>query len=161
MDDEVTSTTVSIADLSALQAQIEQLSDLFRRRLLEDRSKNALIESVQEQTRATTALLHHRDFETLFREALLAIDRLRSEPSTPELVDSVVEELLEVFRRRELVQVDDEGEFDPRIHEAIGTVPAVGALEPNVIAAVQRRGYLLNGRLLRPAQVTIAVSADE
>ena len=147
--------------LSALQAEVSQLADLFKRRLLDDRSKNALIETVQEQVRVSSDLLRHRDLESLLRESLLAIDRLRGEPSTPELVESVVDELLEVFRRRRLVEIDDEGIFDPRLHEVVDTVTAAGDLEPHTIAAVQRKGYLLGDRLLRPARVVIAVSSDE
>ncbi|MEV4667158.1 nucleotide exchange factor GrpE [Microbacterium sp. LWO12-1.2] len=147
--------------LSALQAEVSQLADLFKRRLLDDRSKNALIETVQEQVRVSNDLLRHRDLESLLSESLLAIDRLQGEPSTPELVASVVDELLEVFRRRRLVEIDDEGFFDPRLHEVVDTVTAAGDLEPHAIAAVRRKGYLLGDRLLRPSRVVIAVSRDE
>lgn len=152
---------VDATGLAGLQAEVSQLADLFKRRLFEDRSKNALIESVQDQVRTVNDLLRYREFEGLFKEALLAIDRLQSEPSTPELVESVVDELLEVFRRRDLVEVDDSGDFDPRIHEAVGTVPASADLHPNTIAAVHRTGYVLGDRLLRPAQVTVVVSVDD
>lgn len=147
--------------LTALQAEVSQLSDLFKRRLLEDRGKNALIETVQEQLRTANDLIRYRDLEALIREALLAIDRLQAEPATPELVESAVDELLEVFRRRALVEVDDSGDFDPRVHEVVGTVNAAGELLPNTIAAIQRKGYRLGDRLLRPAQVTVAVSAND
>ena len=147
--------------LASLKTEVNQLADLFKRRLMEDRSKNALIETVQEQIRVVNDSLRLRALESLFREALLAIDRLQNEPSTPELVESAVDELLEVFRRRDLTEVDDEGDFDPRLHEAVATVPANAQLLPNTIAAVQRKGYLLGGRLLRPAQVTVAVSTDD
>lgn len=147
--------------LTALQLEVSQLSDLFKRRLLEDRAKNALIETAQEQLRAANDLLRYRDLEALIRESLLAIDRLQTEPATPELVESAVDELLEVFRRRELVEVDDTGDFNARVHEVVGTVDAAGELLPNTIAAIQRKGYLLGDRLLRPAQVTVAVGADD
>lgn len=147
--------------LTSLQLEVSQLSDLFKRRLLEDRAKNALIETAQEQLRAANDLLRYRDLEALIRESLLAIDRLQTEPATPELVESAVDELLEVFRRRELVEVDDTGDFNPRVHEVVGTVNAAGDLLPNTIAAIQRKGYLLGDRLLRPAQVTVAVGADD
>ncbi len=45
--------------------------------------------------------------------------------------------------------------FDPALHEAIAMVPAADVPEGTVVAEA-RRGYLLHGRLLRPAQVTVA-----
>jgi len=47
--------------------------------------------------------------------------------------------------------------FDPSLHESIGMVryPSVA---PNTIVRVEQKGYLLSGKLLRPAQVLIASS---
>jgi len=47
------------------------------------------------------------------------------------------------------------GMFDPSLHEAIASVPSLG-MAGGTIVAEARKGYLLNGRLLRPAQVTVA-----
>ncbi len=46
-------------------------------------------------------------------------------------------------------------EFDPRFHEAVGAVEQEGAKEGSVVEEIQR-GYLLNGRLIRPSRVRIA-----
>jgi molecular chaperone GrpE len=45
--------------------------------------------------------------------------------------------------------------FDPRFHEAVGVVEAPDEEEGTVMDEVQR-GYLLNGRLIRPSRVRIA-----
>ena len=147
--------------LGELRTEVGQLRDLFARRLMDDKARNSLYESVQEQARAAQELLKYRAFETLFREALLAIDRLQSEPATPELIESAIDELLEVFGRRSLLAIDDSGAFDPRYHEAVATIPASIQAPSGMIVAVHRTGYLLDDRLLRPAQVTIAVAASE
>jgi molecular chaperone GrpE len=146
--------------LAAIEAELSQLSDLFRRRLLEDRAKNALIEAVQEQARSAQDQLARRDVESLFREVLFAVDRLREGPPSEQLAQSVAEELLDVLRRRELVEVDHDGAFDPRVHEVVATV-VDDDLPPNSIAAVDRHGYTLAGRLLRPARVTLVVAVDD
>jgi len=58
-----------------------------------------------------------------------------------------------------LTQIAAEGEmFDPNLHEAIAMVPWEGKTEGTVLAE-NRKGYLLNGRLLRPVQVTVAQSS--
>ena len=45
--------------------------------------------------------------------------------------------------------------FDPRFHEAMRQIPS-SEHSPNTIIEVYQRGYLLKGRLLRPALVAIA-----
>jgi molecular chaperone GrpE len=52
------------------------------------------------------------------------------------------------------------GTFDPSIHEAIASVPSAGTPGGTILAEA-RRGYLLHGRLLRPAQVTVAAAPPE
>lgn len=47
--------------------------------------------------------------------------------------------------------------FDPSLHEAVGAVPWGGKPEGTVLSE-SRRGYMLNGRLLRPAQVLVAAA---
>jgi molecular chaperone GrpE len=46
-------------------------------------------------------------------------------------------------------------EFDPKVHEAVGVVVTEDAEEGMVMEEVQK-GYLLNGRLVRPSRVKIA-----
>jgi len=52
------------------------------------------------------------------------------------------------------------GTFDPSRHEAIASVPSSGKPGGTILAEA-RKGYLLHGRLLRPAQVTVAASPPE
>jgi molecular chaperone GrpE len=52
------------------------------------------------------------------------------------------------------------GTFDPSLHEAIASVPSSGN-PVGAILAEARKGYLLHGRLLRPAQVTVAAAPRE
>jgi molecular chaperone GrpE len=71
--------------------------------------------------------------------------------------DQVVVEL----RKFGLEQISAVGEtFDPNLHEAIAKVVVAGKPEGTVLAE-GRKGYLLSGRLLRPAQVTVAQGAAE
>ncbi len=48
--------------------------------------------------------------------------------------------------------------FDPARHEAISTVPReTYGVRPQTVVEVMEEGYTLNGRLLRPAKVVVAV----
>ena len=45
--------------------------------------------------------------------------------------------------------------FDPQLHEAMTLQPSADA-EPGTVLAVVQKGYVLNGRLVRPAMVVVA-----
>ncbi|MEZ5475173.1 MAG: nucleotide exchange factor GrpE [Steroidobacteraceae bacterium] len=64
--------------------------------------------------------------------------------------------LEKAFEKNQIETIDPLGTpFDPEVHEAMMTQPANGA-PPGTVLAVVQRGYLLNGRLLRPARVVVA-----
>ena len=46
--------------------------------------------------------------------------------------------------------------FDPNVHQAVSTT-ATDEVEENTVVDEFRKGYMLNGRLLRPAMVNVAV----
>lgn len=144
--------------LVGIRAELTQLTDLFRRRLMDDKVRNALTESLQEQVRESRDLLRRRQLASVINEVLLVVDRLQSEPATAELVESAAGELLEVLARRSLEPVGVADMFDSSIHEAIAVVPATSQAPPGTIVTVHRTGYTLDGRLLRPAQVTVTTT---
>ena len=49
--------------------------------------------------------------------------------------------------------------FDPHFHQAVST-QATDEIEDNTVIEEMRKGYLLNGRLLRPAMVSVATKKD-
>lgn len=64
--------------------------------------------------------------------------------------------LTTVLERFGISEVDPEGEpFDPELHEAMTVQPSAEA-EPGSVLTVIQKGYVLNGRLLRPARVIVA-----
>jgi molecular chaperone GrpE len=104
--------------------------------------------------------------ERLLRAILPFLDNLEramslSESSVPSAgllsgVRLTYEQFLNELRKFGLEPISAEGEmFDPNLHEAIAQVPWEGKPEGTVLSEA-RTGYLLNGRLLRPAQVTVA-----
>jgi molecular chaperone GrpE len=56
--------------------------------------------------------------------------------------------------------VDPQGDpFNPEFHQAMSMQPRAD-MPPNHVATVVQRGYLLNGRLVRPALVIVSQAAD-
>ena len=45
--------------------------------------------------------------------------------------------------------------FDPALHEAVATEPALSPEDDHVVARVYQAGYVFNGQLLRPARVVV------
>ena len=71
------------------------------------------------------------------------------------------EKLHQVLERHGVTPVKALGEvFDPNVHEALGEVEAPDQKEGAVVDEIQR-GYLLNGRLIRPSRVRIAKLKEE
>ena len=60
------------------------------------------------------------------------------------------------FEKSGLSVVDPAGQpFNPEFHEAMATQPTADH-PPGTVLAVVQKGYVLNGRLLRPARVLVA-----
>ncbi|HJQ19397.1 MAG TPA: nucleotide exchange factor GrpE [Gemmatimonadaceae bacterium] len=45
--------------------------------------------------------------------------------------------------------------FDPQLHEAVMTEPALSQEDDHTVGRVFQRGYMFNGQLLRPARVVV------
>jgi len=108
--------------------------------------------------------------ESLLRELLPVVDNFdralqaaRGEPAAAAVtagVELIQRELLRVLEKVGVTAFDSVGQsFDPTRHEAVARVHAPGAPEMTVVAETAR-GYLLNGRVLRPALVTVAMASD-
>jgi molecular chaperone GrpE len=68
--------------------------------------------------------------------------------------------LVDVMGRHGIEQVDPQGEvFNPEFHQAM-SMQERDDVEPNTVVAVFQKGYLLNGRLLRPAMVVVSKAAS-
>ena len=65
--------------------------------------------------------------------------------------------LAKAFEKAQIEEINPEGQaFNPEQHEAMMAQPSDAA--PNTVLAVIQRGYLLNGRLLRPARVVVSAA---
>jgi len=65
----------------------------------------------------------------------------------------------ETLSKNNIEQLDPQGEpFDPQQHEAMSIVEN-DDVEANTVLTVVQKGYLLNGRVIRPAMVIVAKSS--
>jgi molecular chaperone GrpE len=69
--------------------------------------------------------------------------------------------LLKAFERAGLSPIDPAGQpFDPSQHEAMAMQPSAGH-PPHTVLQVVQKGWLLNGRLLRPARVIVSAESPD
>jgi len=111
----------------------------------------------QERERARTVQLAS---ENLVRELLPVVDNLEraleAEGDIHEGVRATRDQLLAALEREGLVPLVSDGEsFDPAVHEAVMGQPSDEHEEDTVIQTLER-GYVLNGRPIRPAKVIVA-----
>lgn len=77
-------------------------------------------------------------------------------------VELVCKQLQEVLTRHGAEPISALGAvFDPRLHEAMARVETAGDPPDGTVIEEYRRGYLLDGKVLRPALVAVAKLADE
>jgi molecular chaperone GrpE len=69
----------------------------------------------------------------------------------------IYKQIQDTLARFGLKPIEAKGKmFDPNYHQAVST-QASKDLEENIVIEEMRKGYTLNGRLLRPAMVTVSV----
>ena len=87
-------------------------------------------------------------------EAALAVNDSATLESVKSGVELTLKQLASVFEKNAIAELNPLGEkFDPNRHQAISMVDAEG--EPNTVAQVLQKGYLLNERVIRPALVMV------
>ena len=83
-----------------------------------------------------------------------------TDPDFYEGVAAIHRMFVDALRSAGLEPVQTEAQpFDPTVHEAVATAPPNGRT-PGTVAREVRRGYRLDGDLLRPAQVVVVASEE-
>ena len=76
-------------------------------------------------------------------------------------VEMVLKGLLDVLNKYGVIPIEAVGQaFDPVKHEAMAQVESTDH-QPNTVIQEYHKGYLFNGRLLRPALVTVAKTREQ
>jgi molecular chaperone GrpE len=152
------------ADVDDLRRQLQDNQDRLLRALAETENVRRRVERTADDRVkfANEALL--RDLLPVldnFDRALAAARTSGSAANVVEGVDLIQRELLRVLERAGLSRYSAVGQrFDPARHEAIARVVS-GEAAPDTVVSETGPGYLLHGRVLRPALVVVAAAPDE
>lgn len=138
-----------------LAEKIDDLADLFKRRLLDDRDKQRMFDALYEQLQDTRRMAEGELILPLARRLLGVIDRLDKAVDN-ELAESIADELAELLATSgvEELNVADES-FDAGTQE-VGSVVRGDQTATVMVRAVLRRGWRYNGRVLRPTLVSVS-----
>jgi molecular chaperone GrpE len=101
--------------------------------------------------------------ERLVKELLPILDNLEraleADGDIREGVEATRDQLVDILTQEGLNPISSEGQsFDPAVHEALMSKPSDEHEEDTVIQTLER-GYVLNGKPIRPAKVVVSKGA--
>lgn len=140
-------------ELEAVRAERDEHLDSLKRLRAEFENSRKRQEREKERILETAS-------EKLVKELLPVVDNfdraLEAEGDIREGVRSTRDQLVNVLDEEGLSTVESDGEpFDPNVHEAVMGQPSEEYEDGTVIQTFER-GYLLNGKPIRPAKVVVA-----
>lgn len=127
------------------------------------------MENLRRRTQKDLESAHKYGIEKLVRELLPVMDSMElglaaDDPSVESMhegMDMSVNMFNQLFEKFNIEVIDPvEAKFDPELHQAM-TMQATDEVEPNTVISVMQKGYLLNGRLVRPAMVIVSKAVEE
>ncbi len=131
----------------------------------------AEMENLKRRTQKDLENAHKFALENFVKELLTVVDSLElglqaAIGDSPEVQkfregsELTLKQFEAVFSKFNIEVVNPLGQpFDPGLHQAMAMQPSADA-EPNSVINVFQKGYVLNGRLLRPAMVVVAKAND-
>jgi molecular chaperone GrpE (heat shock protein) len=153
--------TAVSADDTALETarNVAELTDLVRRRLLDDGEKQRTFDALYGELTKARALADGQYLIPLVRRLITVIDRLDGlcgQTGSGELFESVADELTDILAMHEVERITPEsGAFDARIQEVAAVVGADEPADDGTVACVRRNGWRLGARVLRPMLVDV------
>lgn len=162
---------VSVAELQAQLAKAEAKATENWDKALRIQAE---MENLKRRTQKDLDSAHKYGLEKFAKELLSVIDSLElgiqaaTSSDTPEVVklregsELTIKQFEAVFAKFNIEAIDPMGQpFNPEQHQAMTMLPSAD-VAPNTVINVFQKGYVLNGRLIRPAMVVVsqAVAGD-
>jgi molecular chaperone GrpE len=155
-------------EAAASRTELEQLKG--ERDQLVDRLARLQAEFENARKRAERERQEYRDYATgaVVEQFLPVVDNfelaLKATGTAEQMrhgVELIVKQMEEVLRQLQVNPIPTVGEaFDPRLHEALGSVERDDLPDQHVAEEI-RRGYKLRERLLRPAMVRVVHNSKQ
>jgi molecular chaperone GrpE len=137
-------------------------ADELRLKYLRAEAANENTRKQAERDSASRIAAHTRSFSAQLLEVVDNLERaLKHAPEGDALrpgVQATLQQLLAALRGQGVtpIAVQPGAIFDPHVHEAIAGEP--GDVPQDTVVEVAQNGYTIDGQLLRPARVVVALS---
>jgi molecular chaperone GrpE len=157
----VVETNSAQAELEQLKGERDQLLDRLAR--LQAEFDNARKREIKERADAREYTISHavEPFLSVMDNFQLA---LKADGTAEQLrggVELILKQMEDALKGLNVQAVESVGtQFDPRIHEALGSIETKEFPDHQVLEEI-RRGYKIREKLLRPALVRIAANTDQ
>ncbi len=143
-------------EFDQLKAERDRLLDRLARLQAEFENARKRAERERAEYREYAAGTVAEQFLTVLDNLELALKAKGSAEQLRSGVSLIVKQMEEILEKMQVKVVPTVGEeFDPRFHEALGTVERDDVPDQHVAEEI-RRGYKIRERLLRPALVRVA-----
>ncbi len=145
------------AEIATLQAELAELRDRSVRTLADFENYRRRSERERDDLRRYAVADVLRDFLPVVDNLQRALAAGGTVEDLKLGVELTLRQFQDLLRQRGVTEVPAEGvAFDPAVHEAVTREEDAAVTQPTVVGELQR-GYTLNGRLLRPALVRVAM----
>lgn len=141
-------------ELATVKVEHEELRNQLKRAVADYQNlEKRVSEGRSELNSWATGELLKKLLPTLdhLEQALSGISEEEKQSGWVKGVELAVKEFNQVLAQEGLEEIAVDGQFDPSLHEAVDTREG----ENDRILEVVRKGYNLNGKVLRPAQVVV------
>lgn len=171
VETEITESEQTEVSVEELQNQLEEAQKKAQDNWDKALRAQAEMENMKRRTQKDLENAHKFGLEKFAKELLGVIDSLElgiqavagDSPEAAKLKEGselTLKQFEAVFKKFNIEALDATGKpFNPEQHQAMSMQPS-NEHAPNTVLNVFQKGYLLNGRLLRPAMVVVA-KADE
>lgn len=159
-------TTIQADDMNRLRDTVEALRKTVDQRLAEDPVREAAFDKLYGELKSYKDGFLREAERPLLLDLLLLFDSMvwfhqslvKEEMSADVVADSfqfLLDELLEVLYRREVVPMEPSADFDPSVHRAVQVQAAPTPEDDNKVASVVKRGFVREDKTMRPEEVVV------
>jgi molecular chaperone GrpE len=154
-------TSAGRTEYDQLKAERDQLLDRLARMQAEFENARKRAERERQADREYATCNVIEQFLPVLDNLNLALKSTGSAHQLRSGVELIVKQMEEILRQLQVSPINAVGEeFDPRLHEALGSVERHDLPDQHVAEEI-RRGYRLRERLLRPALVRIVSNSKQ
>ena len=146
-------------ELDRVRSELEETKDKFLRGLAEfDNYRKRVAREREQLTRCANEDLIRRLLEVIdnIERALDAASESRDFEGFKKGIELIYQHVKEILTKEGLCPIECLGEdFDPNFHEAVMALEKKGTEPEKVIEEIQK-GYILDGRVIRPSKVVVS-----